>query len=250
MSRLWAGLIALTAASRLSPMATAERVEPASPHPQARAYTLVSRGDRAWGPGGQERPQSAARCVGQPGTSRTESLLTTRYRTRSSPAETKAGRQMRRGCGRRDERAGDAISNRHQAIQHRSSKLGSSRCRGRLRALRENVWLCLSSRAPSGAGRSPYHSEPSIEAPNSSTLSRRLKQKPPQTHDIQPHPARRRYLPDSVTDVSDVGRVDTKLTLERRKASPRSDTPRQPRTLGLTLVTVPERPQLRVRSGV
>ena len=157
---------------------------------------------------------------------------------------------MRRGCGRRDERAGDAISNRHQAIQHRSSKLGSSRCRGRLRALRENVWLCLSSRAPSGAGRSPYHSEPSIEAPNSSTLSRRLKQKPPQTHDIQPHPARRRYLPDSVTDVSDVGRVDTKLTLERRKASPRSDTPRQPRTLGLTLVTVLERGQLRVRSVV
>ena len=58
------GLIALTAASRLSPMATAERVELASPHPQARAYTLASRGDRASRPGGQERPQSAARCVG------------------------------------------------------------------------------------------------------------------------------------------------------------------------------------------
>ena len=40
------------------------RVEPASPHPQARAYTLASRGDRASRPGGQERPQSAARCVG------------------------------------------------------------------------------------------------------------------------------------------------------------------------------------------
>ena len=64
MSRLWAGLIALTAASRLSPMATAEGVELASPHPQARAYTLASRGDRASRPGGQERPQSAARCVG------------------------------------------------------------------------------------------------------------------------------------------------------------------------------------------
>jgi len=64
MSRLWTGLIALTAASRLSPMATAEGVKPARPHPQARAYTLASRGDRAWGPGGRELPRSAARCVG------------------------------------------------------------------------------------------------------------------------------------------------------------------------------------------
>ena len=82
-------------------------------------------------PADQERPQSAARCVGQPGTSRTESLLTTRSRTRSSPAQTKAGRRIRHGCGRRDERGGDAISNRHnrhQGTQHCSSNLGSLRC--------------------------------------------------------------------------------------------------------------------------
>ena len=71
----------------------------------------------------------------------------------------------------------------------------SSRCRGRLRALQENVWLCLSSRPPSGAGRSPYHSEPSIEAPDSSTLSRQVKAKPQQTRgssDVRPGLRRRR----------------------------------------------------------
>ncbi len=50
---------------------------------------------------------------------------------------------------------------------------------------KENLRLCLSPRAPSGAGRSPYHSEPSIEAPDSSTASRQVKPKPPQTRAYQ-----------------------------------------------------------------
>ena len=45
--------------------------------------------------------------------------------------------------------------------------------------------LCVSSRAPSRAGRSPYHSEPSIEAPDSTTTSRRI---PSETPAITHHP--------------------------------------------------------------
>jgi hypothetical protein len=113
---------------------------------------------------------------------------------------------------------------------------------------RERLAMSVVS-GPVWRGRSPYHSEPSIEAPDSSTLSRRLKQKRPQTHDIQPHPARRRYLPDSVTDVSDVGRVDTKLALEEEGIASVGHTS-STTDVGLTLVTVPERGQLRVRSVV
>ena len=78
----------------------------------------------------------------------------------------------------------------HQRVKPRSTNVGSSKSRGRLGALQENVRLCLSSRTPSGAGRSPYRSEPSIEAPDSSTPTRHVKPKPPQTRAI--HPIRHR----------------------------------------------------------
>jgi hypothetical protein len=81
MSRHWTGLIALTAASRLSPMATAEGVELASPHLQPgrppSPAEATERRDPADG-SCHSRPHGAS---GQPGTSRTESLLTTRPRT-------------------------------------------------------------------------------------------------------------------------------------------------------------------------
>jgi len=111
MSRLWAGLIALTAASRLSPMPTPEGAGLASPHPQARAHTLVSRDDRASRPGAPDNPLQ--------------------HSIQSGSDQTKAGRRLRHEGGRRDEREGDAIShmhNRHQGIQHRSSNLDPLRC--------------------------------------------------------------------------------------------------------------------------
>ena len=45
---------------------------------------------------------------------------------------------------------------------------------GRLSHSPGGLRLCVSSRAPSRAGRSPYHSEPSIEEPDSTTTSRRI----------------------------------------------------------------------------
>ena len=45
---------------------------------------------------------------------------------------------------------------------------------GRLSHSPGGLGLCVSSRAPSRAGRSPYNSEPSIEATDSTTTSRRI----------------------------------------------------------------------------
>jgi hypothetical protein len=62
----------------------------------------------------------------------------------------------------------------HERTQHSPTKLGSSGAECAIRALKRALRLCRSSRPPSGAGRSPYHSEPSIDAPDSTTTSRRI----------------------------------------------------------------------------
>jgi hypothetical protein len=176
------GLIALTPASRLSPMATAEGLELASPHPQARAHALAADATERCDPADRSDHSRPHGTSGQPGTSRTASPPNNPLQNSISPAQTKAAPRIRDGCGPRDEREGDAISNGdsgHQDVQHRSTRVGFRGVEGAFVLSRRTIRLCPSSRAPSIAGRSPYHSEPSIEAPDSSTLSRQIKPKTP-----------------------------------------------------------------------
>jgi hypothetical protein len=65
-----------------------------------------------------------------------------------------------------------------------SRQRGLLRFSGRLSRSPGGLRLCVSSRAPSRAGRSPYNSEPSIEAPDSTTPSGEFTAKPQQSHTI------------------------------------------------------------------
>jgi len=131
MSPPLGGPIALTAASRLSPMATAERVEltartrrPGRPPSPADATDFQRRADTT---------AMVGRTVpGSTRTARTESLSTTRSSTldplRLRPRQ---GDGCDTGADDGMSEKDDAISkrhNRHQGIQHRSSNLGSLRC--------------------------------------------------------------------------------------------------------------------------
>jgi hypothetical protein len=86
---------------------------------------------------------------------------------------------IRRGRKRTSQR-------RQQSTQQRPMARASSRCRGRLHALDENLRICLSSRAPSEAGRSPHHSRAINRGPQS----------------YHPDPTRQAKTP---TDTSDPG---------------------------------------------
>jgi hypothetical protein len=84
---------------------------------------------------GQHRPQSVAPCLRQPEQRAPRRCLQPGPGLDPVRLRSRKGRRLRHGCGRPDEREGEAISNRHsrhQGIQHRSINVG---CFDVLRAL-------------------------------------------------------------------------------------------------------------------
>ena len=112
---------------------------------------------------------------------------------------------------------------------------------GRLSHSPRGLRLCVSSRAPSRAGRSPYNSEPSIEAPDSTTTSRRIFVETPSNHGQSRIPPGGQHAPTP----SARSRC---LTRQGVKPGPHVVIPAHPRKWGPTLVSVPNPPFLCLRS--
>jgi hypothetical protein len=158
------------------------------------------------------------------------------------------------GCGQRTSetaRRSATGHDRHQDTQHRSTKVGwvlKSVEGAFVLSGRTSGYVCHLG-APSSAGRSPctasHQSRPRPVAPPGDGSGQN-----PRSHRASSHTqAEGDACPDSVSELSDAGWVDTGLTLSGGRHCPGRGPPGQPPTLGPNLVTGRSSALLRFRSN-